>query len=405
MKTLIKATGLMFGLILSATVSAQSLDRIVAVVNNDVVTEQQLAARVDTVKNQYRSNPSVLPSNEVLKREILNALILESLQLQIAKRGNLVLPDSQIDETINSLAQRQGMNMAQFSSALSDSGQNMSDFREQIRNELTIREVQKQLLSRQIYVSDAEVDRFLTSQTGQTLQDITYQLSYLRMDIEQKAEADALIENLNAGGNLLDTEDSRDLGVRKLDEIPTVFRTLVPVLKQGEAVAVARDDVIHIAQLTNKSDTAQVNIEEYNIRHILVSTNALFDDNAAQSLLNDLKQRIENGENMAELADQYSDDTGSKGRGGDLDWNTLDTFVPQFAKTAKDQPVGVLSDIIQTPFGYHILRVEDVRTRDVGLDVLRSQIKNQIFQRRYNETLQRWLTELRAQSFVELRDE
>ncbi len=405
MKTLIKATGLMFGLILSATVSAQSLDRIVAVVNNDVVTEQQLAARVDTVKNQYRSNPSVLPSNEVLKREILNALILESLQLQIAKRGNLVLPDSQIDETINSLAQRQGMNMAQFSSALSDSGQNMSDFREQIRNELTIREVQKQLLSRQIYVSDAEIDRFLTSQTGQTLQDITYQLSYLRMDIEQKAEADALIENLNAGGNLLDTEDSRDLGVRKLDEIPTVFRTLVPVLKQGEAVAVARDDVIHIAQLTNKSDTAQVNIEEYNIRHILVSTNALFDDNAAQSLLNDLKQRIENGENMAELADQYSDDTGSKGRGGDLDWNTLDTFVPQFAKTAKDQPVGVLSDIIQTPFGYHILRVEDVRTRDVGLDVLRSQIKNQIFQRRYNETLQRWLTELRAQSFVELRDE
>ncbi|MEJ2041693.1 MAG: peptidylprolyl isomerase [Reinekea sp.] len=404
MKTLRKVTGLITGLVLSSALFAQTLDRIVAVVNNDVVTEQQLTQRVATVRDQYRANPSVLPNDEILNREVLNALILESLQLQLAERGNLVLPDEQIDEAINSIAQRQNMTREQFTTALLSSDQSISEFRDRIRNELTIREVQKQVLSRQIFVSDAEVNRFLTSQTGQTLQDTEYQLSYIRFDASEKTQADKLVKRLNdTGESLLEVEGSRDLGIRKLDEIPSVFRTLVPVLNENETVAVERDNVIHIAQLANKSNTEQVNIDEYHIRHILISTNALFDAASAKALLTDLKQRIEAGDDMAALADQYSDDTGTKGRGGDLDWNTLDTFVPQFADAAKSLPVGAVSDIIESPFGFHILRVEDVRTRDVGLDVLRNQIKNQIFQRRYSETLQRWLTELRAQSFVEIR--
>ncbi len=383
---------------------AKTLDRIVVVANNDVVTAAELNQRVAMIKQQYSANPSVLPNDAVLQKQILDALILESLQLQLAERGNLQIPDAQVDNALNTLAQNQGMTLTQFLDAVKNSGRDLAQFRQQIKRELTVNEVQKQIVGRQVFISDAEVDRFLSSQSGQSLKDTEYQLSYLRFEADQKDQAQQLLTQLNNGTSLLDTDGSRDLGMRSLEEVPSLFRTLVPVLKVGEAVLLERDNALHIAQLSNKTDVQSVNIEEYKIRHILVNTNELFDADSAQALLADLKSQIEMGASMAELADTYSQDNGSRGRGGDLDWNSLDTFVPEFAQVAKNTPVGSVSKVFESPYGYHILRVEDVRTSDVGIDVLRKQIRNQLYQRRYSESLQRWLTELRAESFVEFRN-
>ncbi|WP_196156829.1 peptidylprolyl isomerase [Reinekea sp. G2M2-21] len=383
---------------------AKTLDRIVVVANNDVVTAAELNQRVAMIKQQYSANPSVLPNDAALQKQILDALILESLQLQLAERGNLQIPDAQVDNALNTLAQNQGMTLTQFLDAVKNSGRDLAQFRLQIKRELTVNEVQKQIVGRQVFISDAEVDRFLSSQSGQALKDTEYQLSYLRFEADQKDQAQQLLTQLNNGTSLLDTDGSRDLGMRSLEEVPSLFRTLVPVLKVGEAVLLERDNALHIAQLSNKTDVQSVNIEEYKIRHILVNTNELFDADSAQALLADLKSQIEMGASMAELADTYSQDNGSRGRGGDLDWNSLDTFVPEFALVAKNIPVGSVSKVFESPYGYHILRVEEVRTSDVGIDVLRKQIRNQLYQRRYSESLQRWLTELRAESFVEFRN-
>lgn len=382
---------------------AATLDRIVAVANSDVVTAQELNQRIQGVKAQYQSNPSVLPSDEVLRAQVLDAIILESLQLQLAKRGNLVLPEEQINQALQNIAARQNMTLEQLLNAVQASGQSVTDFRQQIRRELTINELQKQIVGRQIFISDAEVDRFLKSQSGQSLQEASYQLYYKRFNADQKSEAEALLEELNNGAMLADVADSRDLGMRTLEEIPTLFRTLVPVLKENEAVLLPRDDTLHMAQLIDRTEVASVNVEEYSLRHILIKTDEMLDAESARKLIEDLRDRVLNGESMADLADEFSQDPGSRGRGGDLGWNTLDNFVAEFRDAAKNTPQGAVSDVFQSPYGFHFLRVEDQRTRDVGTDVLRNQIRNQIYQQRYNESLQRWLVELRAESFVEIR--
>lgn len=394
---------LTLALLTSALGFSETLDRIIAVVNNDIVTARELSNRMTMVKNQYKSNPSVLPNDQVLSQQILDALILESLQLQLAERGNLVIPEQQIDNALNTLAQNQNMTLDQFLTALQNSGRDITEVREQIRNELSINEVQQQIVGRQIFISDSEIERFLKSQSGQSLQDTQYQLGYLRLTPENKANAEELLTSLNSGASILDQEESRDLEFRLLEEIPSIFRTLVPVLKKGEAVLLEKDNVLHLAQLLDKTEIETLNIEEYNLRHILIKPDELFDEESARDLITDLRTQIEQGADMASLADAYSQDTGTRGRGGDLGWSNLDTFVPEFAQAARNSTEGELSDVIETQYGLHILRVEGIRTRDVGLDVLRNQVRNQLYQRRYSESLQRWLVELRAESYVELR--
>jgi peptidyl-prolyl cis-trans isomerase SurA len=402
-KTCIKRSIAITALLFGSFTYAKTLDSIVAVVSDDVVTQLELDARITLVKNQYRSSPNVLPSESVLRTQILDALILESLQLQLAEKANLVIPDQQIDTAISNLASRQNASVEQYLQAVRNSGQSISGFRKQVERELTINELQQQIVGRQIFIADTEVERFLSSQSGQSLQDTQYQLTYLRLEAGQLEDAIALRDDLNNGGSLENVENSRDLGMRPLAEIPSIFQTLVPVLNIGEAVFLERDGVIHFTQLRDKTQTNSLNVEEFFIRHILVNTDALFTDESAQALLNDLKSQIESGADMASLADEYSQDPGTRGRGGELGWSSLDNFVQEFTQVAKSLPLNQLSDVFKSPYGYHILRVEEKRSRDVGLDVLKTQIRNQIYQQRYAESLQRWLTELRAESFVEMR--
>lgn len=384
---------------------AQVLDQIIAVANDDVITQQELNTRVQMVKNQYRNNPSVLPSDAVLSQQVLDALILESLQLQLADKAKIVIPDQQVDTALRTIANNQNMTLPQFLTALSNSGRDVDAFRDQVRREITIDAVQKKIVGRQIYVSDTQVDRFLASQAGQSLKQTEYRLIYLRFELTEKEQASKLLAELNGGATLFSNPDSRDLGLRELEQIPSIFRTLVPVLNLNEAVLIERNNALHMAQLTEKSTTQSLNIEEFIIRHILITTDALIDSSSAQALLNNLRDQIIAGASFADLANQYSDDTGSKGRGGLLDWSTLDNYVSEFSDAAKNTPFGEISQVFQSPYGFHILRLEDSRMRDVSVDVLRNQIRNQISQRLYNESLQRWKAELRAESFVELRTE
>jgi peptidyl-prolyl cis-trans isomerase SurA len=388
---------------LSTATFAQTLDTIAVVVNDDVVTRSELAARVASIKAQYQANPGVLPNDAALSQQILDALILESLQLQLAKRGNLVLPEQRVDEALANIAKNQNISISQLLGAVQDSGRNVDDYRQQIRNELTVSALQRQIVGRQIFVSNAEVDRFLSSQSGQTLKDTEYQLAYRRFEAQQRDQAESLVKRLNQGDDLLAEAGSKDLGFRVLSDIPSIFRTLVPVLNDQEAVLIEKDGVLHLAQLITKTAAESVNIREYSIRHLLIKTDALFDRRSAQTLLNDLRARILNGVEMAQLADQFSQDDGTKGLGGDLGWNSLDNYVTEFSEVARELELNQVSEVFESPFGFHILRVEDSRTRDVSIDVLRNQVRNQLSQRRYTDALQRWQTELRAESYIEMR--
>ena len=383
--------------------SEQLLDRIVAVANEDVVTANELARRTAMVRQQYQNNPQVLPPADQLRRQILDAMILERLQLQLARSINLNVTDSQVNQAINNLARQQNMTLEQFVNALQNSGEDYASVRQQIRNEITIGQVRRQFVGRNINVSDGEVDRYLRTLSGQSLQETRFELLYRRFDLDDREIAETLKAQLDSGASLADDDQARNLGPRQVDELPSIFRTVVPVLNQGESVLIEQGGALHLAQLADKVERQAVQVRQYRIRHILIQPNAILNDDQAQALLNELRQQIEQGADMAELANLYTDDLGTRGTGGDLGWRQADEFTSNFAQQVRSIPEGEVSPVFQTNFGFHILRQEGERTEDIALDVLRDQVRDTLGERKYNESLQRWLVELRAQSFVEVR--
>ena len=383
--------------------AAELLDRVVAVANEDVVTAQELSRRLSAIRQQYQNNPQVLPPNDVLREQVLDALIVERLQLQLAEQMNLNITDSQVNDAIGRLARQQNMTLEQFVTALQQNGQNYAQVREQVRQELTISQVRRQYVGRSINVTEGEVERYLRTLAGQSLQEAEFELVYRRFSADEREAANALKAELDAGADLADTPEARNLGLRTVNNLPSVFRTVVPVLELGEAVLIEQGDAIHLAQLVDKKERKAVQVTQYQVRHILVKPDLLLNEEQAQALLEDLRRQIQNGASMAELANQFTDDLGSKGDGGALGWRQADEFVSSFARTVRETPEGEVSPVFESQFGYHILRVEGERTQDVGLDVLRQQVRQTLSERKYEESLQRWLVELRAQSFVEVR--
>lgn len=397
---------LTIGLLLSLArpiFAAELLDRVVAIANEDVVTANELAQRVQTIRQQYQDNPSVLPPLESLREQVLDAMIVERLQVQLAEQMDLRITDSQVNDAVRRLASQQNMSLEQFVSAVQNSGQSYRQVREQIRRELTINQVRRQYVGRRIRVTEGEVERYLKTLAGQSMQEAEFELVYRRFSPDQREQAEKIKAELDEGSNLAAYPEARNLGSRSVEDLPSVFRTVVPVLELSEAVLIEQGNALHLAQLVDKKERKAIQVTQYQVRHILIKPNAVLNDEQAQALLADLRQQIESGVSMAELANRYTDDIGSKGEGGMLGWRQPDEFVTAFARQLRNTPQDEVSPVFESNFGYHILRVEGKRTQDVSLDVLREQVRETLSQRKFEEALQRWLVELRAQSFVEVR--
>ncbi|WP_162824645.1 peptidylprolyl isomerase [Saccharospirillum mangrovi] len=383
--------------------AAELLDRVVAVANEDIVTANELSQRTEEIRQRYQGNPQVLPPDAQLQRQVLDSLILERLQLQLAGKMNLNITDSQVNDAINTMARQRNMTLDNFVAAVEASGESYDEVRRQVRRELTMNQVRRRYVGSEINVTDGEISRYLDTLAGQSMQDVKFELLYRRYELSERADAEAQLAELEVGAQLSANSGARNLGLRPVNELPSVFRTVVPVLALNEAVLIENGGALHLAQLIDKTDRQAVQVEQYQVRHILVQPNALLNADQAQALLESLRQRIANGESMASLADQFTDDLGTKGKGGALGWRQPEEFVPAFASQVRQMPLNEVSPVFESNFGYHILRVEDQRTTDVSLDVLRQQVRDSLMQRKYEEALQRWLVELRAQSFVEVR--
>ncbi|PTY35814.1 hypothetical protein BGP77_00330 [Saccharospirillum sp. MSK14-1] len=383
--------------------AAELLDRVVAVANEDIVTANELAARTAEIRQRYQNSPQVLPPGDQLRRQVLDSLILERLQLQLANNMNLSITDSQVNEAINNLARQRDMSLDSFIAAVEASGDDYEDVRRQVRRELTLNQVRRRYVGREINVTEGEVNRYLDTLAGQSIQDVKFELLYRRYATDNREQAQAQLEQLQAGDQLSVDDDTRNLGLRPISELPSMFRTVVPVLDLNEAVLIESGGALHLAQLISKTDRQAVQVEQYQVRHILVQPDALLNAEQAQALLEDLRRRIASGESMASLADQFTDDLSSKGKGGALGWRQAEEFVPAFANQVRTTPIDQVSGVFESNFGYHILRVEDQRSTDISLDVLRQQVRESLAQRKFEEALQRWLVELRAQSFVEVK--
>jgi peptidyl-prolyl cis-trans isomerase SurA len=347
-------------------------------------------------------------------------MILEKLQLNIAERARLSIDETEVDNALFRLKRSLVEEGISFEDYLGKLQRSEKELREAIRKEITITKVQETTISQRLRITEREIDEFLESRAGEewlttrfrlnhillpvnrdneteqikTLQKIQQELSASRVRFSELARQYSGGSNANKGG---------DLGWRTKDQLPRLFYEAVAELDAGEFTDPVRSNAgFHLLQVVERAGAKPVVVRRYNTRHILVSPSELFTDAEAKVKIDRLHQELQEGADFIELAQQETDDTGSKASGGDLGWSTPGQFVPAFERAMKNTPIGKISQPFRSPFGWHILRVEDVKTEDMFDTVKRNQVANILRQQSFQDELSLWFQELRENTYVEV---
>jgi len=399
-------------------------DRIVAVVNDEVITFQELRTRLDMAVGQLRKQGTPLPPSDVLQRQMLDRLIMDKVQLQHAKDIGLRVDDAQLDQAIQRIAANNKMSMAQFREALQKDGLVFAKFREDIRNEITIARVREREVESKIAISEGEIENYLNGDSGKGAAGEEYEVAHILLRAPEsanpdqiqklKAKADQVLERAVKGENFSQLaaaySDAPDglqggsLGMRSLDRLPSIFAEAVGKLKEGELAPLLRSsNGFHIVKLVAKRGGAGVpSVQQTHVRHILIKVNELVSEPEARHKLEGLRDRIKHGEKFAELARLFSQD-GTAPKGGDLGWIYPGDTVPEFERVMNELKPGEVSQPVKSPFGFHLIEVLERRVQDVSLDRRKIAARQVLRERKLDEAYQDWLRQARDRAYVELR--
>jgi len=409
-----------FAVALSANAQVVPLDSVVAIVDEDIILSSEVRDRVQQVKASATQRGMELPDDETLVQETLDRLILESIQLQLADRYGIRIPDAQLDQAMARIASQNRLTLEQFRDALTQSGQSYLQMRESLRDELAIQRVQQGSVMRDINITEREIDNFMATEEGEAMIEPEYRVvqalvSVSRSDSKDERAAkedfvDGVLANVLAGADFSEAVSviepysfrGGDLGWRKLRDIPSMFSEIVPNLKPGQTGKVESSSGLHLVHLAEARGIERL-VEQTNVRHILVKPNEVLDNEAAREFIASLKQRIESGEDFAELAKEHSDDIGSAQEGGELGWTNPGQMVPEFETAMAGAEIGVITEPVRSEFGWHILEVTDRRTENFAEQVRRNQVANFLRESKYEEELENWLREIREEAFVDIK--
>ncbi len=427
---------LIVSLIAASVISSAALaagpvevDRIVAVVNSEVITLSDLRQRVAQVTRQLNRQGTPLPSSDVLEKQVLERQIMERLQLQLANETSLRVDDLTLDRAVGRIADNNKMSMTQFRKALEQDGLSWERFREEVRNEMLLTRVREREVESRIVVSDAEVSNFLAhpeNATGQEEYNLSHilfrapdgatpeQLARLRTKAEDVAARVARGEPFDKlAASYSDAPDALtggNLGWRGADRLPSLFAEAVTSLKPGETTPILRSAAgFHIVRVVDRKGGGQsgvpAQVQQTRARHILIKTSEVVTDADARRRLTDLRERVvQGGANFGELARMHSADL-SASKGGDLGWIYPGDTVPEFEQAMDALKPGEVSQPIQSPFGWHLILVEDRRVQDVSDERKRAAARNALRERKSDEAYQDWLRQLRDRAYVEYRRE
>ncbi|GAA0689398.1 peptidylprolyl isomerase [Marinobacterium maritimum] len=406
-----------------ASLQAEVLDRIAAVVNEDIVLESELDQRLALVRQQIKAREETrLPPEDVLRQQVLDRLILENIQLQMAERQGIRVSERQLNEALNRIAAQNNMTLAQFRNALVAEGQDYALAREQIRREILLTQVQQSSVNRRINVSEQEIQSFLDSELGQQQVQAEFQLRNILFALpenatpemiqraEQKAqearrqlaEGTPFAELAIAVSNAPNALQGGELGWRRESELPEALANAIRRLSPGDiSQPVKTPGGFHLLLVEDKRGGKVQLVEQTKVRHILLTPNEIRSAEQTRRLINDLYQRLREGQPFDDLARRYSDDAASGSQGGDLGWTQNGQMVPEFEQVMNSTAKGEISEPFESRFGWHILQVQDYRTQDLGEEMLESQARSSIRQRKFNEELLNWLREIRSQAYVE----
>ncbi|MFI8609724.1 molecular chaperone SurA [Pseudomonas sp. AOB-7] len=412
--------------LLAATAQAdvRPLDRVVAIVDNDVVMQSQLDARLREVQQTIGKRGGALPPEHVLSQQVLERLIIENIQLQIGDRSGIRITDEELNQAMGTIAQRNGMSLEQFRQALARDGLSYADARDQVRREMIISRVRQRRVAERIQVTDQEVQNFLASDLGKMQLSEEFRLANILIPVSEGAssseiqaadrQARELYQQLQQGADFAQLAISRsasetaleggEMGWRKAGQLPPPFDSMVSALSPGEVTEPLRTPggFIILKLLEKRGGDTQVR-DEVHVRHILIKPSEIRSAEETRRLVERLYQRIVAGEDFAELAKSYSEDPGSALNGGDLNWIDPNALVPEFRQVMSETASGELSKPFQTQFGWHVLQVMGRRATDSSAQFREQQAANLLRNRKYDEELQAWLRQIRDEAYVETK--
>lgn len=404
--------------------TAAELDRIIAVVDEDVVMQSELDGMLRKVRNELRQQGTELPPTGVLERQVMERLILQKIQLQMASRMKITVSEENLDRAIDDIAKRNNLSIPQFKEILQSDGYTFEKFREDIREEIILAKLRHEEVDNRVQVTDSEIDNYLNNESQQSSSDLELKLSHILISIpsgatdseqrEVREKAELAMTKLRAGedfGQLAiamsdgqDALEQGDLGWRKIDQIPSLFADAVANMEVNQySDIITSPSGYHIIKLTGKRSGDKVMVEQTHVRHILITPNQLITDEDAINRLKQLRLRLESGDDFATLAKTHSDDRASALEGGDLGWVSKGQMVPEFEEVMNITEIGEVSKPFHTQFGWHMLQVLERRSHDGTDEVRRAKARAAIGQRKKDDTLQEWLQRLRDEAYVEIR--
>lgn len=400
------------------------LDRIIAVVNDQVITRRDLDERVTTVLTQLRQQGTPLPPRDVLEKQVLERMIFNQVQLQFAKETGLRVDDATLDKTLSRIAEDSKLTPAQLRAALEKDGISFTKFRDDIRDEITITRLREREVDNKITIADSEVDNFLSTRQIQEGKSDEYNLSHILVSVPEQASPERLQERrlraeqaqtqIKGGADFRQVaasfSDAPDavqggaLGWRDSARLPTIFAEAVKGLKAGEISGVLRSpNGFHLVRVNDRrGQSAPLIVTQTNARHILIKTSELVSEGEAKERAVKLKERLDNNADFAELARLQSEDS-SAARGGDLGWLSPGDTVPEFEKAMDALKPRQLSEPVRSPFGWHLIQVLERRNQDMSQQQQRLRARQALREQKADEAHQEWVRQLRDKAFVDYR--
>ncbi len=400
------------------------IDRVIAVVDSGVIMESELNLRVQDIIGRLRSEGTELPPKELLEEQVLERLIIEEIQLQIGDSAGVKISDAELNRALSMLASQNSMNLEQFKESLDANNSSYSKLRDSVRKELIIQRVQRGKVGANIEISEQEIENFLNSEEGRSKLAEQYNVQQILLSLNSEAPESIVNSTKEKGADIIrrynegesfeklaatyssdqNALEGGSLGWRKATELPTLFSDVVTKMKVGEASELIRSGAgFHIIRLAEKKGDVVKFEDQTLVRHILVQPSEIRSEKQTKDLMNEIYQKLVDGEDFKQLARQHSEDPGSKMEGGELGWSAPDTFDPAFEAVMNSVDIGVFSTPFQSSFGWHILEVLDRRNEDISDDVRKNRAYSIIFNRKFEQELQRTLIELRSESYVDIK--
>ena len=413
-------------LLISPAAMAMQLDRIVAVVDDEIILESELAEMEANVRQQLRQRGSTLPSPDMLRRQVLERLVMQKIQLQHAERIGIRVGEDGLNAALRQIADNNQMTLREFRDALEADGFSFAEFRESIREEMLIARLRKSEVEDRVIVSEREVDNFLATvarQEGNA--ETSYLVQHILISLPDAAEPeqvqaaqarlDQVLSLLNDGADFAEVAagysdgqtalEGGSLGWRTEVEIPSLFVDHVTNMQVGQiSEPIRAGSGFHLIRLEDQKSEETFLVRQTLASHILIQANELLTDEDASARLEQLRNRLVNGEDFAELARANSDDTGSAIDGGSLGWASPGVMVPEFEEVMDSLAPGELSHVFQSRFGWHLIKVHERREQNMADEYRRSQARETLRQRKIEEEMESWMRALRDEAYVEYRN-